>query len=184
MTDEVRVTVIATGFSDPDKKMQSIDSVSRMQEFLTTAPSASMAKIEMPAIPSFQQPQMVYPSPQMPAVEPSPVAAPISVPPPAASYSEVAEGLSPVPAAAAPVVEAVISSRDMLIAKAKAFKEGQHFQQKHHQPEQLTMNVDPNEQQSLDEARRIAREVLSSPFANQNLEVPAFIRKRQGLDAP
>jgi cell division protein FtsZ len=41
------------------------------------------------------------------------------------------------------------------------------------------MNVDPTEQ-SLEEARRMAREVLSSPFSSQNLEVPAFIRKRQG----
>ena len=45
------------------------------------------------------------------------------------------------------------------------------------------MNVDPNEQQSLEDARRMAREVLSSPFSNQNLEVPAYIRKRQALES-
>lgn len=69
----------------------------------------------------------------------------------------------------------------MLIAKAKAFKETQDFKQKQTQsPEQLSMNVENQEQQSLEEARRMAREVLSSPFSSQNLEVPAFIRKRQG----
>ncbi len=82
-----------------------------------------------------------------------------------------------------------INARDMLIAKAKAFKETQSLHQKHNQPEQLSMNIEAgvsgaiaNDNASLEEARRMAREVLSSPFAGQNLEVPAFIRKRQGLD--
>ena len=52
---------------------------------------------------------------------------------------------------------------------------------KHSQPEQLSLNMEI-EQQSLEDARRMAREVLSSPFASQNLEVPAFIRKKQNFD--
>lgn len=75
----------------------------------------------------------------------------------------------------------MLNARDMLIAKARAFKESQDIRQRHQpmtQPEQLSLNVD--ESQSLEEARRMAREVLSSPFTQQNLEVPAFIRKRQG----
>ncbi|MEI7974069.1 MAG: hypothetical protein WCH11_06865, partial [Bdellovibrio sp.] len=75
----------------------------------------------------------------------------------------------------------MLNARDMLIAKALAFKESQDIRQRHQpatQPEQLSLNVD--ESQSLEEARRMAREVLSSPFTQQNLEVPAFIRKRQG----
>ena len=78
----------------------------------------------------------------------------------------------------APVQEA-ISPRDMLLAKYKAFKESQDLKARHSNPEQLSMNMDQN---SLEEARKMAREVLSSPFANQNLEVPAFIRKKQGFD--
>ena len=74
-----------------------------------------------------------------------------------------------------------VSARDMLIAKAKAFKDSQTMKTAA-QPEQLSMNVGEIEQQSLDEARRMAREVLSSPFSGQNLEVPAFIRKRQNMD--
>jgi cell division protein FtsZ len=80
-----------------------------------------------------------------------------------------------------PQVEANVSPRDLLLAKARAFKESQSLKDRHNTPEQLSMNVD-HEQQSLEEARRMAREVLSSPFSNQNLEVPAFIRKKQGFD--
>lgn len=83
--------------------------------------------------------------------------------------------------AATPLQPEPLSSRDLLLAKARAFKESQGLHAKHNQPEQLSMNVD-HEQQSLEEARRMAREVLSSPFSSQNLEVPAFIRKKQGFD--
>ncbi|MEZ0393379.1 MAG: cell division protein FtsZ [Pseudobdellovibrionaceae bacterium] len=225
MTDEVRVTVIATGFADPDKKIQSVDTMARMQEFLNTAPSASMQNIELPPIPSFHNNQPSVPQfqmpvmPQMPSMPQQPVSFTIPAPqapqfsppaymaqtsnpqvnpaeptatmpqPPAQPQSpmtvqapmEMPETLSPIaPAApAAPSLDASVSARDMLIAKARAFKESQELKQRHHQPEQLSMNVDPTEQ-SLEEARRMAREVLSSPFSSQNLEVPAFIRKRQG----
>ena len=80
-----------------------------------------------------------------------------------------------------PQVETGVSPRDLLLAKARAFKESQDLKNRHSNPEQLSMNVD-HEQQSLEEARRMAREVLSSPFSSQNLEVPAFIRKKQGFD--
>ena len=75
--------------------------------------------------------------------------------------------------------ESMLSARDLLIAKAKAFKETQAIHQRHHHPEQLSMNIENSDQQSLEEARRMAREVLSSPFTSQSLEVPAFIRKKQ-----
>ncbi|HEY8270084.1 MAG TPA: cell division protein FtsZ [Pseudobdellovibrionaceae bacterium] len=77
--------------------------------------------------------------------------------------------------------EAAFSPRDLLMAKARAFKESQELKARHNPPEQLSMNVD-QEKQSLEEARKMAREVLSSPFSGQNLEVPAFIRKKQGFD--
>lgn len=208
MIDEVRVTVIATGFSDPDRKMIA-NETSRMQEFLNTAPSASMQmpqQMHMPTpAPVYQQPvQPVAPQPvqQSMPVQPSwastpampqfnlnqqPVPAPAYVPvTPAAPVQQqatatIAEPLSPISHQPAAPGSDVLSARDMLIAKAKAFKESQDFKQKQtHTPEQLSMNVENQEQQSLEEARRMAREVLSSPFSSQNLEVPAFIRKRQG----
>lgn len=71
------------------------------------------------------------------------------------------------------------TARDVLVAKMKAFKENQDIKAKYNSPEQLSMNM---EDPGLEEARRMAREVLSSPFAGQNLEVPAFIRKKQNFD--
>lgn len=230
MGDEVRVTVIATGFADPERKIQSVDTMARMQEFLNTAPSATLPKIELPPVPSFQggsveqamssaaqqirsqhAPMGMTSMPQapvMPAVQAPPMMAPPapSIPQPVApayplpnmtnipamaapmemTPPEVAQPISPMStpmpmasAAMVPPAESMLSARDLLIAKAKAFKETQAIHQKHHQPEQLSMNMEHSDQQSLEEARRMAREVLSSPFANQSLEVPAFIRKKQ-----
>lgn len=236
MTDEVRVTVIATGFSDPEKKIQSVDTVSRMQDFLNTSPAASMPRIELPPIPSFgTQPSMDLPQthqyhqqpmmPQMPTA-PQPMAPPAPqpiqtmmtpqmpasapeilhpVPPmgaapshhfPIAPTPNVHQPLTPQAQAAptAPSVphlqtspafgtpaDAMVSARDQLVAKAKAFKEAQDIKSKYAQPEQLSMNVE-NSVDDLEKARQMAREVLSSPFTAQNLEVPAFIRKRQNAE--
>lgn len=77
--------------------------------------------------------------------------------------------------------DGLVSARDQLVAKARAFREAQDIKSKYTQPEQLSMNVE-NGGEDLEKARQMAREVLSSPFTAQNLEVPAFIRKRQGLD--
>lgn len=280
MKDEIRVTVIATGFADPDKKIQSVDTMDKMKEFLNSAPSNSMPNIELPPMPSFQSQgsqnlSNLQPNFQMPSAPAAvygfdlqqPLQQPISQPvqnqfsgnyqqsaqqttqPPQyaqpaqpsfqqpaqhpqysqpayqpanqsyqsqsyqamnqqapAAYQTAGQQIAPTPMPVTPTVEipepispnsaqasniqgqgsgvsAVptqqenVSARDMLIAKARAFKETQELKQKHH-PEQLSMNVESTEQ-SLEEARRMAREVLSSPFSNQNLEVPAFIRKRQ-----
>ncbi len=50
VSDEVRVTVIATGFADPDKKIQSVDTLNRMNDFLSAQPlSVAVApRIELP----------------------------------------------------------------------------------------------------------------------------------------
>jgi cell division protein FtsZ len=245
MKEEIRVTVIATGFADPDKKIQSVDTLDKMKEFLNAAPSNSMPTIELPPLPAFQQAPVqnfqmptppapvygfelnqpmsqpmqapVYQQPQQPYQQVNPAMAqpmpqqmvqpvnqqnfsqqpaPQNVPPayqaanvnpyytaplaptpgPVTPTVEIPEPISPAPQQVQAQQESV-SARDMLIAKARAFKETQELKQKH-QPEQLSMNVESQEQ-SLEEARRMAREVLSSPFSSQNLEVPAFIRKRQ-----
>ncbi|MFN7729986.1 MAG: cell division protein FtsZ [Bdellovibrio sp.] len=203
MTDEVRVTVIATGFADPEKKIQSVDTVSRMQEFLNSAPSTSMPRIELPPIPSFAQAPMDMPVPQQqqqvaPAqpmyhqqpMAPQPPVMPMPAAPQPVQTSMVqptqpsVPHLQTAPAFAAPKAErsdAMVSARDQLVAKAKAFKEAQDIKSKYAQPEQLSMNVESSID-DLEKARQMAREVLSSPFTAQNLEVPAFIRKRQGAE--
>lgn len=240
--DEVRVTVIATGFAHEDHQKPSLhhasESLSQMQQFLNPAPHVHFQMppqpvqyqtqpqvMVTPAIPfEVQQQQMQqqqqqqyqaaqYQMPQMPVppVQPTYVApaAPVELPPIAAVQSQVAQftqetsvlppvvpsaevpvmmaapqvaqPASEVPTPIAPVEVGPVASRDLLMAKMKAFKESQDIKAKYNQPEQLSMDVD-HEQQSLEDARRMAREVLSSPFANQNLEVPAFIRKKQGFE--
>jgi cell division protein FtsZ len=66
------------------------------------------------------------------------------------------------------------SARDLLLAKAKAFRETQAGQvipnDKVAHPEQLSMM---DEEKQVEEARKMARDIL---------EVPAFIRKKQGID--
>ncbi|WP_374000624.1 cell division protein FtsZ [Bdellovibrio bacteriovorus] len=234
MGDEVRVTVIATGFDAHEVKLvNDMAQVNQMQNFLNQNAmqfgGMNMQMPQMPQMPTMPQmpqfPQMpAMPSmpqmpvmPQMPAVELPPIsavqsqvmtfthqpqqteAAPqvtetVVVPPVAAVTPQMAQQAAQNLAAQVPVapsqematpiqpqVESSLSPRDMLLAKARAFKESQDLKSKHSNPEQLSMNVD-HEQQSLEEARRMAREVLSSPFSSQNLEVPAFIRKKQGFD--
>jgi cell division protein FtsZ len=128
------------------------------------------------AAPSYQAPQQEVAQHQAPQYQ-----AP-SYPAPQAPAPQAAAPQPPAPQAAAPnPSEASPSPRDVLMAKARAYKESQELKARHTAPEQLSMNVD-HEQQSLEEARKMAREVLSSPFSNQNLEVPAFIRKKQGYD--
>jgi cell division protein FtsZ len=198
MTDEIRVTVIATGIHDPDFQIRTTS----FNQVISTAPSVNMMSAHQAPI-SWQmdhQTQPVQP-PQQPQQQPQPQ--------PSINYAPLASDvthqplhyaqpqmqtappqpnpMNSIPTAqpqAVPNVDlAMASARDLLIAKAKAFKETQDLKAKHSFPEQLSMNVDRSEEQSLEDARRMAREVLSSPFANQNLEVPAFIRKRQGLDS-
>lgn len=191
MKEEVRVTVIATGFQDPEYKMTG-DSMSRMQEFL----NSQAARNELPPIPNVNPPQNLDVSMALPPI-PDLSALEAMTPPPAPhvaapsfplhSSQAMPQSLPPAPASETPVIEnhilgSVITARDMLIAKARAFREGQEIQKKHTAPEQLSLNMENQDQPTLEEARRMAREVLSSPFSGQNLEVPAFIRKRQGSD--
>lgn len=231
MGDEVRVTVIATGFDQHEVKLaHDMTQMQQMQSFLSSSPQmppqnfAGMNQFQMPQMPQMpvmptmpQMPQMpVMPAmPQMPQMAPQvelppiqavqsqvnhytqpPVEAPVAaapqehtvVPPvPAVTpqmAQQAAQNVAPQEMATPiqPQVEQSQSPRDLLMAKARAFKESQELKARHANPEQLSMNME-QEQQSLEEARRMAREVLSSPFSSQNLEVPAFIRKKQGLDA-
>jgi cell division protein FtsZ len=211
MTDEIRVTVIATGFTDPDVNARNLGYSASVASVMNASPSVSMPRIELPPIPSFASysnpiepvvPAAIPVAPVLPQAPVAPMAPVVPVAPVAPVAPVYSEGVQPayqaqagipqpMPATPQPAFQpqaptpeaAMVSARDMLVAKAKAFRDSQDIKQKHYShPEQLSMNVDRGEEQSLEEARRMAREVLSSPFANQNLEVPAFIRKRQGLD--
>lgn len=181
LTDEVRVTVVATGFSDPDKKILSVDTMGRMQDFLSHSQAPQLPQIELPPMPQFAVDKVEL------HFNPSNMNG-ISVPAaPAAMQSYQSMTATPVQQqqqvapAALPITETSgMSARDQLIAKAKAYKEAQDQLQNLSQANtnaQLTMGID--DQASLEEARKMAREVLSAPFQSQNLEVPAFMRRRQ-----
>jgi cell division protein FtsZ len=68
--------------------------------------------------------------------------------------------------------------RDVLLAKARQYRESQTNLQRQPQPEQLSMDV-PGGQNSLEMARRLANEIVKSPFDTKNLDVPAFLRRKQ-----
>jgi cell division protein FtsZ len=65
--------------------------------------------------------------------------------------------------------------RDILLAKARAYKENQEMSRQAPQ-EQLTMNVEPKDQ--VEAARQMAREYGKTPFNSQNLDVPSFMRRK------
>ena len=68
--------------------------------------------------------------------------------------------------------------RDVLLAKARQYRETQTIRQSQPQPEQLSMDVQAG-QNSLEMARRLANEIVKSPFDTKNLDVPAFLRRKQ-----
>ena len=242
LIDEVRVTVIATGFAREDKIL-GLSTMNSMQSFLnTTSPSimfdvpqmsqqqtaqqqAMMAQQQAMMNQQYQQnfnPQFAPNfNQQMPAFNPNMMPHQQSTPqgftaPHFPSINNVQESVknftseahlsletvqapvqspsqaniqstlhSNIPSAEANDISTEISpiaamnsnsqvARDMLLAKAKAFREsqvGQHVApEKIAHPEQLTMM---DEGKQIEEARKMARDIL---------EVPAFIRRKQGTE--
>jgi cell division protein FtsZ len=173
MGDEVRVTVIATGFGKEEAQISPVHVITNQQaqmlnrvSYVPVSQSVEPIHHVQEAVQQFTQ-EMVVPShapviPAIPTIE-TPLAPPVPQVTPQLLNSEEA-----------------LTARDLLLAKAKVFRETQELKSRMAQPEQLTMNVDM-EKESLEEARKLAREVATSPYP-QNLEVPAFIRKKQGFD--
>lgn len=231
LIDEVRVTVIATGFAHEDKT-QALPQMNSMQNFLNAAPSIMFDLPQQPAmqVPHFaqmpqQMPQqqmqqaqqqaamyaqmmqqqqyattqssMMMP-PQTPTPQQSPVLPPMAqVQESVKSFTETAAQAAPMmapqaevhadietnetfgqdlSAAISPTATNAASARDMLLAKARAFRETQPAvtEEKNAAPEQLTMMTEErNQDRQVEDARKMARDIL---------EVPAFIRKKQGFD--
>lgn len=212
MGDEVRVTVIATGFGKNEAMISPVSHVSQAQAQAMAAMNQPVGQMhaqqmqqttepqQAPA-PVFSQPMHTAPVADLPPISsvqsavmnftqehPAPIAQqPVTQTVPAhPTYQPMQQPVNPQAAVTSPSIEQHaqptilsadegVTARDLLLAKARAFRESQESKTKQIQPEQLSMDVD------LDEARRMAREVASSPFP-QNLDVPAFIRKKQGFD--
>jgi hypothetical protein len=67
--------------------------------------------------------------------------------------------------------------RDILLQKVRQYRESQARRAGTAQPEQLTMDVEGPES-SLEAARRLASEIVRSPFDPKNLDVPTFLRRK------
>ncbi|MBC7465827.1 MAG: hypothetical protein H7256_07530, partial [Bdellovibrio sp.] len=136
-------------------------------------PNAMMATGHLPSINNVQESVQSFMNETMANLvetSPAPAAAPQMFQATTDMNSEISTEISPIAATNSTSQIA----RDMLLAKAKAFRESQVGQsavtEKISHPEQLTMM---DEGKQIEEARKMARDIL---------EVPAFIRKKQGLD--
>lgn len=165
MGDSVSVTVIATGFIGENQKMIS-DQMHKLQAY---ADSQSLLETRRTT-------QVEYtPSSLAAAAMPTP--------------SEQPERLSPIsnqqvtPNLDGSVKEKnTVLPRDILLAKARAYRDHQvRPEPSSAQPEQLSMNVE-EAVDPLALARKMAQEVGKSPFENENLEVPSFLRRKKNLD--
>lgn len=224
MGDEVRVTVIATGFGlDPatqqatqnQQTMAALAQQMRSSQTMNTMPAFQVqasadfgapSQFAQPAMPtSFAQPAAPFipPVPQAPHFA-QPMQQPMNQPfsgemsssdvlhqPMAQPMNQQAsmEPQHPGQPSAYDLnlngsVQAEIENaekplpRDVLLAKARQYRESQNMRQNQPQPEQLSMNVQEG-QNSLEMARRLANEIVKSPFDTKNLDVPAFLRRKQ-----
>jgi cell division protein FtsZ len=151
MGENVSVTVIATGFGTPK---HATDAASRMQPAMQGYETISLTEPEMP-----------MPSMQAPTPPPAPVLE-VHVAPPVMA--------APAPAAA-PTPRGMLP-RDVLLAKARAYRDGQ-VNRPASQPEQLSMNMEEAMPQ------RLSPEPVRSPFEGDTLEVPSYLRRKRGLGA-
>jgi cell division protein FtsZ len=241
LVDEVRVTVIATGFAREDK-IDVLPQMNSMQSFLNAGPSIMFDLPQQPAqafaqpMPQMQQApvnpaqamqqaqqqaalyaqmmqqqqqfaqQQPQPSMMMPPQTPAPQQAavlppmsqvqesvktftqpeakpmhspeaPLEATPEVHSHSATNESFGQdLSSAISPVTTSAATARDMLLAKARAFRETQPTigEDKTAAPEQLTMMTEERSpDRQVEDARKMARDIL---------EVPAFIRKKQGFD--
>lgn len=199
LNDEVRVTVIATGFSH-DEKRDGIKNFNSMHNFLQQNSQPIQQQYQQAApqmTPAMEAPQMTpitmppQPTQSLPSIDnvqesiksfTNDITADFETSPaveqndyqtnetagPTEDY--LSAEISPVAAS----ISANTTARDMLLAKAKAFRETQIgqvvSQDKSIHPEQLSMM---DEEKQFEDARKMARDIL---------EVPAFIRKKQGID--
>jgi cell division protein FtsZ len=191
--DEVRVTVIATGFGVDQVKLgvpqhYSYQTQPQQPVYMTQSqPPPQYYQPQYQPVPAQAIPQQPLPPiPQQPvyqaAVQQAPVAPVVATPVmPSTPAPMVEESVAPVidPGhpqynAEAAAHAAAANSRDMLIAKAKAYRE-QALKQRELPTEQLSMEM------SLDHnaAAKAAAADLSSPFDQSNLDVPTYLRRKQ-----
>jgi hypothetical protein len=198
MGDEVRVTVIATGFGEDNQTTIVSDQIMRLQalaeaqvnqvnamgqrlmdqmETRTMAQVSVSAEVELrsQAATAWHQSQHAPPAlPEERIEKLTPLSEEEGV-----DQTQIAEGQTDTSGDLADT-ERPRLPRDILLAKAKAYRESQ-AKNPSHQPEQLSMDVE-DDGDALAAARRLAREMARSPFDSETLEVPSYLRKKQQAD--
>ncbi len=154
-----------------------------------TTPSANVSMPSMAQVIA-QNNELLHPSlpqqsamPQSPNVQ-SPLAAmsqpqPIQNQPVAPAYAPVQQSAAPVQQSQAPIAQNVSSDknlpRDLLIAKARAFREQQgRSVDGASMSEQLSMTLNDE----MESANRKQAEDVKSPFASNDLDVPSYLRRQ------
>lgn len=208
MGEYIRVTVIATGFGRKERTSLSTDQFHHQQQPVQQQPQMTpyqAAFTYMPPVPNNT------PAPQVP-VSTTPVYSQVQnpvfpiqqmpVPQPQFSSETVIQQQqqsapvvqqSIVPALTQVPIEPVQAGsegdskndslpRDILLAKARAYRESQKRGVSDEKaPEQLQMNVE-EESSGLENARKLAQKISPSPFDGR-LDVPTYIRRQQHLDS-
>lgn len=149
------------------------------------APVSHAAPSNWPAMPqpgAYAPHAASQPSVHQPAYQPSHVpeyAQPIQPQPAAQSFAITEEGPTlNLNGSAAPQTEGEKPlPRDILLQKVRQYRESQARRAGASQPEQLSMDVEGPES-SLEAARRLASEIVRSPFDPKNLDVPTFLRRK------
>ncbi len=189
MGDEVRVTVIATGFGQEQVQPQT-QALDQMQALAQQVRNATQLNAQyappqemhsgyssgwgQPSSAAHMPPESIQPIPE------SRTAAPTANSYPQQAY---AHNPAPQPVAQQEVPQEADESgqkalpRDLLLAKVRAYRESQERRSNHPQPEQLSMNMDSSDAHA-DQSRRM--ESVKSPFGSeQSLDVPTYIRRKQ-----
>lgn len=141
-------------------------------QFAPTAPAPTYA----PA--TYAQPVQAQVAPAPEYAQPIQPMAP-SMTMPAQSLAQVEEGptlnINGSPAAHGETEKPL--PRDILLQKVRQYRESQARRAGSPTPEQLSMEVEGPES-SLEAARRLASEIVRSPFDPKNLDVPTFLRRK------
>ena len=207
--NQVQVTVIATGFGQEDTA-RALNPYQQMQALSQQVQTAAQPQMTVQMNPQVGQPMNVQPQvpqPQAPVQEQNVPVGPGGEPqwqhqPPVQQQQQSTQAIQPLPqemlqeAVHQNIQQQMVEQnqveeasgdekklpRDILLAKARAYRENQEKQAQEKPAEQLSMNVE-HPDSSLDQAKKLAEEVMKAPFngtdAEADLDVPTYLRKKQ-----
>ena len=190
LDDDIRVTVIATGFGDESRQLASDQmyklnamaqaQISLQNSDLVEVSEGSRSRFEAPRVEAPMQPapaptvnhEVEHLSPMNPSPTPDPA--------PIVNHHQPVEPLPQEMSVSEQDASAKLP-RDILLAKAKAYRDIQARKSSENQPVQLSMDVENED--PLVTARNMAKEMASSPFDDKDLDVPAYLRKKQNSES-